>query len=166
MFDRYIALYGKRLYGLCVNLCGVAFDPDDLYQETWLKALGKIHRYDESKPFEPWITAICVNIYRDMLRKHKNNLFPDVFKTFEEKDRFLNSVAEASRDGDEDRESVLSAVDRLPPKLRTTVILFYFNDLSEKQTAEALNIPQGTVKSRLNKAKKLLREELKHEFAF
>ena len=89
-----------------------------------------------------------------------------MFKTFEEKDRFLNSVAEASRDGDEDRESVLSAVDRLPPKLRTTVILFYFNDLSEKQTAEALNIPQGTVKSRLNKAKKLLREELKHEFAF
>ena len=76
VFDRYIALYGKRLYGLCVNLCGGAFDPDDLYQETWLKALGKIHRYDESKPFEPWITAICVNIYRDMLRKHKNNLFP------------------------------------------------------------------------------------------
>lgn len=166
MIDKYIALYGKRLYGLCVNLCGGQFDPDDLYQETWLKAFCKIHRYDESKPFEPWVTAICVNIYRDMLRKHKNSLFSDMFSTFEEKDRFLNSVPEKSHGSEEDRESVLSAVDRLPEKLRTTVILFYFNDLSEKQTAEALNIPQGTVKSRLSKAKKLLKEELKHEFAF
>ncbi len=155
--DEYIAVYGKRLYGLCVTLCSSRYDADDLYQETWLRACGKIHTYDKSMPFEPWITRICVNIFRDVLRRRKREKIYDDFENSEAKDRLFENIPDRQT---YDTRHIRDAVDRLPEKLRTAVILFYFHDMSEKQTAEALGIPQGTVKSRLNKAKKLLREEL------
>ena len=62
-----------------------------------------------------------------------------------------------------DYSSLYQAVDQLPEKLRTTVILFYFEDMDTETTAEVLGIPAGTVKSRLNKARKLLREVLTDE---
>ena len=73
MINDYISLYGKRLYGLCVKLCGNTVDADDLYQETWLKAYQKILQYDTVRSFEGWITGICVNTYRDLLRKQKRS---------------------------------------------------------------------------------------------
>ena len=75
MINEYISLYGKRLYGLCVKLCGNTVDADDLYQETWLKAYQKLLQYDTARSFEGWITGICVNTYRDLLRKQKM-IFP------------------------------------------------------------------------------------------
>ena len=64
MLDSYIAQYGRRLYGLCRSLCSTREDADDLYQDTWLKVLKCLDLYDPSRPFEPWLTRICVNTYR------------------------------------------------------------------------------------------------------
>lgn len=161
VIDEYIRLYGKRLYGLCRALCPDVWEADDLYQETWLKVVKKIGHYDTSKPFEPWLTRICVNTYKDLLRRKKLNPVTDPFTSAEEKDAALANVPAVQ---EEDRSDIRAAVDALPTKLRTTVILFYFCDLGEQQTADALKIPVGTVKSRLNRAKKMLKEELRHEY--
>lgn len=160
MIDQYIQKYGKRLYGLCVTLCADAFDADDLYQETWLKVLRKIEQYDPSKPFEAWLTGICVNTYRDLIRRKKRNPMFDGFSSTEEKDAAITNVSQQEK---EDFSDLHDAINRLPEKMRVTVILHYFHDLDEKRTASALGIPNGTVKSRLNKAKKLLRKELDNE---
>ncbi|HIR52115.1 MAG TPA: hypothetical protein IAB39_01750 [Candidatus Onthovicinus excrementipullorum] len=61
MLDPYIRQYGRRLYGLCLALCANADDADDLYQDTWLKALQHFSHYDAERPFEPWLTKICVH---------------------------------------------------------------------------------------------------------
>ena len=53
MLDNYISEYGTRLYGLCVTLCADRHNADDLYQETWLRALKRFDSYDRTKPFEP-----------------------------------------------------------------------------------------------------------------
>ena len=71
MINYYIEQYGKRLYGLCMTLCASVPDADDLYQETWLKAMKKLDSYNTDKPFEPWITRIAVNTYKDMARRKK-----------------------------------------------------------------------------------------------
>ena len=63
----------------------------------------------------------------------------------------------------EEYKELLKAVKRLSEKYRVVVVLRYFNDYSEKETAEILGIPTGTVKSRLNAAKVLLRKEMEHE---
>lgn len=157
MINQYIEEYGKRLYGLCLTLCADTFNAEDLYQETWLKVCRKISQYDEKKPFEGWLTGICVNLYRDNLRKQKISKIFDGFASSEEKDRAIESVPDKVK---KDYSELHEAIDKLPEKLRITVIVYYFRGLSEAQTAAALGIPKGTVKSRLNQAKEKLRKEL------
>lgn len=160
MIDSYIAQYGRRLYGLCMSLCANPTEADDLYQETWLRVLRKIHQYDSDYSFEAWLTQICVNLYRDSLRRKKCNPFYDLFSSTEEKDHELAAVA---GEDPPDYSTLYEAVKQLPDKLRITVILHYFQELDVNQTARVLKIPPGTVKSRLNKARKLLKEVLKDD---
>ena len=159
MLDQYIQRYGRRLYGLCRSLCPNRFDADDLYQETWLRVVKHIGKYDPSREFEPWLTRICVNTYRSALRRLARSPVLD-FSSGEDKARFLQSLpAPEARD----YTLLYQAVGRLPDKLRLAVVLFYFQGQDLASTAEILNIPVGTVKSRLNKARKLLKEALADE---
>lgn len=158
LIDDYIRLYGKRLFGLCMTLCRNRDDAEDLYQETWLKVLSHIHKFDETKEFEPWAARICVNTYRNILRRLKISPFVD-FASDAEKTLRMESVSADERD----HTALYDAVDRLPERLRVTVILYYFRDMDVQKTAEILGIPEGTVKSRLNHARKRLKEALMDE---
>lgn len=159
MIDKYIQQYGRRLYGLCRSLCPSPFDADDLYQETWLRVVKHIEKYDSSREFEPWLTKICVNTYRSALRRLARSPMLD-FSSGEEKERLLQSLPAPE---EKDYSPLYEAVGRLPDKLRLAVVLFYFQGQDLASTAEILSIPVGTVKSRLNKARKLLKEVLADE---
>lgn len=159
MIDQYIRLYGKRLYGLCLSLCANSFDADDLYQETWLRVVKSISQYDPTKEFGPWLTKICVNTYRNVLRRLTRSPFLD-FRTNEEKDAQINAVPDAEK---ADYSPLYEAIDRLPEKYRIAVILFYFQNMDVASTAHVMGIPEGTVKSRLSKARKRLKEVLDGE---
>lgn len=159
MINDYIGQYGKRLYGLCLTLCKNRFDADDLYQDTWLKVVKNISGYDHSMEFEPWLTRICVNTYRNALRRIVKSPVIN-FAGNEEKENVMQNIQAPEK---EDYLPLYEAIDNLPDKLRLTVILFYFRDLDIDATAKALNIPPGTVKSRLNKARKVLKEVLTDE---
>lgn len=160
LIDQYIRQYGKRLYGLCLTLCANPSDADDLYQDTWLKVVKNITQYDENREFEPWLTRICVNTYRNRLRRIAKSPIFDAFLSAEEKTAVMENVPAPEA---EDYSQLHDAINRLPKKLRITVILFYFREMDVEQTAHALNIPSGTVKSRLCKARKLLKEVLSDE---
>lgn len=160
MIDPYIRQYGKRLYGLCLTLCANAFDAEDLYQDTWLKAVKNIAQYDQSRAFEPWLTRICVNTYRNRLRRIVKSPIFDAFSSAEIKTAVMENIAAPE---ERDYARLHEEIDRLPEKLRIAVILFYFQDMDVVQTANVLNIPVGTVKSRLNKARKRLKEVLMDE---
>ncbi len=159
MIDPYIRQYGRRLYGFCRTLCANPFDADDLYQETWLKAVSHFAQYDPSMPFEPWLTKICVNTYRNTLRRMARSPLLH-FSSSDEQERLLQSVPAPEP---EDHSTLYEAVRQLPEKLRLAVVLFYFRDMDIASTAAILNIPAGTVKSRLNKARRLLKEALANE---
>lgn len=156
LIDQYIQRYGRRLYGLCRSLCPHPFDADDLYQETWLRVVRHIDRYDPAREFEPWLTQICVNTYRSALRRLARSPLLD-FSSGEDKDRLLDSVPAPE---EKDYSPLYEAVGKLPEKLRLAVALFYFQGEDLASTAALLKIPVGTVKSRLNKARKLLKEAL------
>lgn len=159
MIDHHIQQHGRRLYGLCLRLCGNVPDAEDLYQDTWLKAVQHLDRYDPAQPFEPWITKICVNTYRNALRRLARSPLLR-FHTTEEQDTLLCSIPAPQQP---DYTPLHEAIDALPEKLRLTVILFYFRDMDIAATAAVLNIPPGTVKSRLNQARNRLKEVLAHE---
>lgn len=157
--DEYIRRYGKRLYGLCRTLCRNTGEADDLYQDTWLRALQHFSQYDPSQPFEPWLTQICVNLYRNALRRLTRSPFLQ-FSTQQAQDDFFSTVP--APEG-EDYSDLHRAIDALPDKLRLTVVLFYFQDMQVSAVAQTLGVPEGTVKSRLNKARQRLKEALTHE---
>ena len=159
MIDQYIQQYGRRLYGLCRSLCSDPFDADDLYQETWLRVVKHISQYDPNREFEPWLTRICVNTYRSTLRRLAKSPLLD-FSNGDEKDRLLASVPAPE---EKDYAPLYEAVDKLPEKLRLAVILFYFQGEDLASAAGILGIPVGTVKSRLSKARKQLKEVLSDE---
>ena len=160
MLDQLIHQYGRRLYGLCLTLCTNQYDAEDLYQDTWLKALQYLDRYDVVREFEPWLTAICVNTYRDRLRRLKKSPFFHSFRSNEEKDRLFADVQASAAP---DYAPLYAAIDRLPDRLRLTIILFYFRQMDLQSTANILHIPVGTVKSRLNRARNELKEVLQDE---
>ena len=126
------------------------------YGESGMSVAEMSHR---SKDFEPWLTRLCINIYRDKLRRLSRNPFLN-FSSNEAKDAVFATVPAPER---KDYTDLYAAIDRLPKKLRLAIILFYFEDMDISKTAETLRIPPGTVKSRLNKARKLLKEVLTDE---
>lgn len=160
LFDQFIHQYGKRLYGFCLTLCTNTADAEDLYQETWLKALDHFSQYRADQDFEPWLTAICVNTYRSSWRRLKRSPIFSGFRNNLEKDSVMERVAMPEK---EDYSDLHRAIEMLPEKLRITVVLFYFEEMDIASVSEILEIPSGTVKSRLNKARKRLREVMTDE---
>ena len=159
MIDQYVRQYGKRLFGLCMYLCKNPHDAEDLYQDTWAKVLQYLPSYDTTKEFEPWLTQICVNTYRHDLKKRIRIPFLD-FSSNIEKDRFLNTIPTHAK---EDYSSLHHAIHKLSEKLRVVVVLYYFQGKDISSVASILKIPEGTVKSRLNKARSVLKEVLVDE---
>ncbi len=116
-------------------------DVDDLYQETWLRVVRNAARFDAERRFSTWLFQIAVNLCRDWHRRappepqeREDEPAPDV---------------QARTDAALDAEQLLA---RLPAAQREVVVLRYYEDLSEDEVAAILDIPKGTVKSRLHQA--------------
>ncbi len=103
-----------------------------------------------------------MNTYRNTLQRLARSPFFDRFATSEEKQALLEAAPVKTEEG-QDYEALHEAIDRLPEKLRVAVILFYFRDMDLISAAQALGIPTGTMKSRLHKARRLLKEVLQDE---
>jgi len=162
LFDQLIADYGAKLFALCYHLTGSREDAEDLYQDTWLKAYRSHARYDPSRPFEAWVNRICVNTYRDKLRRGKLKDIFALFVTNEEKDRAMETIVAPPL---EEKDADLAyAIQLLPENERICVVLYYFQDQDIKTMAQTLGISEGTIKSRLYQARQRLKKELsKHD---
>lgn len=151
----YIVQYQYDLLRLCRSLCRNHSDAEDLFQETWLKAIRSYSSYSIEKSFDKWLYSICVNTFKDNCKKwwsKKRFTFADN----EEESSFLASIEDKTEPNEEYLELV-RFISTLPRKYQSVITLRYFNDYSEADVAEILDIPVGTVKSRLHKAKQLIK---------
>lgn len=116
-------------------------DVEDLYQETWLRIVRHAERFDASRRFSTWLFQIAVNLCRDWQRRPPPEPRPlddePAVSTLERSDAAL------------DAEQLLA---RLPAAQREVVVLRYYHDMSEDEVASILDIPKGTVKSRMHQA--------------
>lgn len=116
-------------------------DVEDLYQETWLRVVRHADRFDADRRFSTWLFQIAVNLCRDWHRRPPPEARPPTDEP---------AAAELERaDAALDAAQLLA---RLPAAQREVVILRYYHDLSEEDVAKILDIPKGTVKSRLHQA--------------
>ena len=164
-----ITAYQHDLYNLCYRLTFNPHDADDLFQETWLKAIRASAGY-QHEAFRAWLFQICLNQYRDLYRKNKRRraLIQDDFASTSAKDYVLMS-AESAESPEEQYEKkfiqgmLVANINRLPDRYKLPVVLFYYQQLKYAEIAVILNIPEGTVKSRINTAKKRLKSVLERE---
>lgn len=161
-FENYIQLYSTDLTGLCISLCGNKDEAEDLFQETWYKAMKNYSKYNNSYPFDKWLYSICVNTYKNTLRLFYNKNKAS-FKTEEEKRIFFNSIPDTDEGDSWQYFELHKIIFELPKKQRMVVILRYFKDYTTKEISEILNVPQGTVKSRLHSAKAYIKRRLENE---
>ena len=164
--EKYIEEYGKDIYSFCMYLTKNRFDADDLYQQTFLVAYEK-GSIDSDKNPKSYLITITVNIWNNQIRKtmwrrKKADIIQydeDALERIEDKD---GSIEEELIDKEE-KNRIRKIVDTLPDKMRIVILMFYMEDMSIEDIAAALKIPAGTVKSRLFKAKKILKEKMAYE---
>ena len=132
-------------------------DAEDACQEAFVKAYGALGRFRTGSPFRPWLLQIVANEARNR-RRSAGRRTGLVLRAAEEHDggRVAPSP-EAAVIGDETRMTLLAAVNALGDQDREVIAARYFLELSEAETAEALGIPRGTVKSRMSRAMDRLR---------
>lgn len=161
-FDEYIRRYSRDLTRLCISLCRNTAEAEDLFQETWCKAIKNQEKYNSSMPFEKWLYAICVNTFKNT-HKLFYNKFKINFRNEEEKTAFFNSIPDFSIENSDEYFELHKIISSLPKKQKAVIILYYFKDYTAKEIAQMLDISEGTVKSRLHYAKDYIRRRLKNE---
>ncbi|OWA34844.1 RNA polymerase subunit sigma [Saccharibacillus sp. O16] len=156
----YAELYERtagELYKLIRLLVGNTEDAQDVMQETYLQAHRNLHRFDRDRAWRPWLTGIALRQVKAHRRKRwlqaqRIGRAVQYNRRTEEAD-FSNESVERL-----DRGEWIERIERLPYKLQQIVILKYLNDYAQEEIAEILNIPLGTVKSRVHAALERLRK--------
>jgi len=156
-WDELVRLHTKRVYGLCYRFTNSATEAQDLTQEVFLHIFKSIKsfRADEGN-FSTWLARLTRNLLIDHYRRTRQDRSTDSIENqlpvLEEK---LTATARPDGlvAGREARERLQSALQKLSPELRETVILRDLEEMEYREIADVLRIPEGTVKSRLNRGR-------------
>ncbi|MFD3257186.1 RNA polymerase sigma factor [Paenibacillus lentus] len=160
-----IQQHGKVLYGFCYKLTGNKTDTDDLYQETFLKALELSHKIDRSQNPKAFLIGIAIRLRKNQRRKlaWRQRIAPTA-ELNGAVETHCQAVGEATPEetvlSRERRILIRNAVDKLSDKLRTPLYMYYTAEMSLDEIASVLKIPPGTVKSRLHQARKSIKKLL------
>lgn len=147
--------YKIDLYKLGMTLLHNDDDVGDAMQDTVLKAYKHLKKLHNIESFKSWLLKIMVNECTNILRARKKITFFEKFLKREEKVYFDNYNLE--------NQLLLQSIKKLDNNLKIIILLFYYEDLSMNDISRTLNIPSGTVKSRLSRARKKLFELMKGE---
>jgi RNA polymerase sigma-70 factor (ECF subfamily) len=150
--------HGTPLFSFCLRLARNRDEADDLFQDTWVKAVEAIGTFDETRRFAPWLFTLCINRHRDLCRRRQRwwkrvrGFFARSEDQGEDEASRLPAPGETGEEGmirSEGEAAMRRCVDALGEAVRTTVILFYFREFEVGEIAGMLGVPEGTVKSRL-----------------
>ncbi len=152
--ERLVEEYYTSLFRYAYRLTGSEADAEDLTQETFCKAQMNLGQLRQAERAKSWLFSILRNAYLHRVRTEKNQ--PTL--SFE----LVGDVAEAQIESltDVDREQLQQALNELPEVFRTPILLYYFDDFSYRDIAEQMDLPIGTVMSRLARARAWLRAKL------
>lgn len=162
--EKCIREYGKDIYSFCRYLTYNQQEADDLYQDTFLKAIELSGQIDSSNNPKSYLLSIALRIWKNKKRKYAWRKRIAGTQTFLEEQgaeqaESLESLEEQILNREESR-LVRESVDKLQERLKIPILLYYMEELSISQIASLLKIPEGTVKSRLYQARKKLEKEL------
>ena len=163
-WEEIVQRYHRRIYNICYRFTGSGTDADDLAQEVFIKMYRTLNSYDvERGAFMTWVTTVTRNLLVDHFRKTRQDRVTDSLDTTASEHEDVLPLGERIPDKGpapdskvqtlEARELVQQGLQKLSPELREAVILRDLQDMDYKEIASVLRVPEGTVKSRINRGR-------------
>jgi RNA polymerase sigma-70 factor (ECF subfamily) len=163
-WEEIVQRYHRRIFNICYRFAGTSDDAQDLTQEVFIKMYRTLNSYDvERGAFMTWLTTMTRNLLVDHFRKTKQDRVTDSIDSAPSEhehamplsDRIEDQAAppDALVQSREAKEAVHQALQKLSPELREAVILRDLQDMDYRDIAAVLKVPEGTVKSRINRGR-------------
>ena len=144
---------------------------EDILQDAYVKAFSSLDKLEDPEKFQGWLDTIVINRCKDFLKKKKPTLFSDMasensndgstleFEDSQENDR-MEFKPEETVDYGETKRLIAEMLDRMPEDQKMCLLMYYYEEMSVRQIAEAMDCSEGTIKSRLNYARKNLKGQV------
>lgn len=163
-WEEIVRLFNRRIFNICYRFTGSSDDAEDLTQEVFIKVYRTLSSYDVEKgAFQTWVTTMTRNLLVDHFRKSKQDRATDSMDEPTSAEDDALSLADHIQDVGpspdqrlltrETQELVQKGLQKLSPELREAVILRDLQDMDYREIALALKVPEGTVKSRINRGR-------------
>ena len=163
-WEEIVRRYQRRIYNICYRFAGSADDAEDLAQEVFIKVYRTLQTYDADRAaFTTWLTTITRNLLVDHFRKTKQDRVTDSIDASVTQEEDGRTLADQLEDSKKSPDAVVQshqagaavhgALQKLSPELREAVILRDLQDMDYKEIAAVLKVPEGTVKSRINRGR-------------
>jgi RNA polymerase sigma-70 factor (ECF subfamily) len=163
-WEEIVRLHNRRIYNLCYRFTGSPDNAQDLAQEVFIKIYRTLKSYNTEKgAFGTWITTLTRNLLVDHYRASKQERLTDSLDAAPEAEEQAQPLAETLADAAPSAETrmrqqdaqkmVQNALAQLSPELREAVILRDLQDMDYREIAQVLRVPEGTVKSRINRGR-------------
>jgi RNA polymerase sigma-70 factor (ECF subfamily) len=163
-WEEIVQRYHRRIYNICYRFTGTSNDADDLTQEVFIKMYRTLNTYDGDRgAFMTWVTTMTRNLLVDHFRKTRQDRVTDSLDTTASDHEDALPLGDRIPDrgpapdtkvqSREAKEAVHEALQKLSPELREAVILRDLQDFDYREIATVLKVPEGTVKSRINRGR-------------
>jgi RNA polymerase sigma-70 factor, ECF subfamily len=169
-FGQLIEGYQKKVFNIALRMLGNPDDASEVAQEVFIRVYKSVKNFKEESSFSTWIYRITTNTCLDELRKRKNKEHISLDEDIHHEDGDMKRQVEDSRptpdiiaEKNELRKIVKLAINSLSEDHRIVIILRDIQDLSYEEIAKIVKCPEGTVKSRINRARSELKEILKRK---
>lgn len=164
-FDILVRRYKDQLLNFVYRFVGNRSDAEDIVQETFLRVYKNKHMYKEIAKFSTWVYTIAGNLAKTELRRRKRHKIFSVSNFVnEERDYDIpdrEHSPEKKVDSAIQEEIIQKAIEKLPAKFKEVIILRDIQGFAYEEISQILNIPLGTVKSRVNRGRLKLQEDLR-----
>jgi RNA polymerase sigma-70 factor (ECF subfamily) len=169
-FELLIEDYQKKAFNVAYRMMGNSEDANDLVQEALIRIFKSIKNFKEQSSFSTWVYRIVTNVCLDELRRRKNKFTISIDEDIQLEDgnvkRQIESegpTPEESLESKEIQDIVTKAIEELSNEHKKVIVLRDIQGFSYDEISDIMKCPEGTVKSRINRARKALREILKKQ---
>jgi RNA polymerase sigma-70 factor (ECF subfamily) len=167
-FGEIVEIYKNKVYQICYRMLGNRHEAEDAAQEAFIRAFVNINTFNQDLKFSTWLFRIATNLCIDKIRKKKPDYYLDAEVSGTDGLNLYSQIASETELPEDEletlelQEEVQKEILKLPDKYRTVIVLKYIEELSLNEISQILNLPLGTVKTRIHRGRDALRQQLRY----
>lgn len=167
-YGEIVEIYKDKVFQLCYRILGNRHEAEDMAQEAFIRAYVNISSFNIDLKFSTWLYRIATNLCIDRIRKKKPDYYLDAEVSGTDGLTMYSQIAsdttlpEDEIESLELQETIQREITKLPEKYRSVIVLKYIEELSLNEISEILDIPLGTVKTRIHRGREALRHQLRN----